>query len=133
MIFLDTHVLIWLDQDSARLGENTRRMAENALAEDAAAVSAISFWEVAMLVRKGRIRTSIDLSQWRTELLEAGLVELPIDGETGVQAAHLDELHGDPADRLIVAGALRTGSTLVTADDRLLAWSGQLQRIDARH
>ena len=40
-------------------------------------------------------------------------------------------MHGDPADRLIVATALE-GHRLVTGDQRLLDWPGRLERIDAR-
>lgn len=49
-------------------------------------MSAIAFWEVAMLAQKGRIRTSLDLGGWRQDLLNAGLIELPVDGATGIEA-----------------------------------------------
>ena len=51
MIVLDTHVLIWLDQDNPKLGPKCRTAVDEALAQDDLAVSAISFWEVAMLHR----------------------------------------------------------------------------------
>ena len=52
MILLDTHVLVWLDQDTPQLGTSCRMQADIALADGDLAVSAISFWEVAMLVHK---------------------------------------------------------------------------------
>jgi PIN domain nuclease of toxin-antitoxin system len=132
VILLDTHTLLWLDQKSDRLGTKARHLAESALKEGAVAVSAISFWEIAMLAQKGRISTALDLGRWRRDLLDAGLLELGVDGATGIQATQLEGLHGDPADRMILATAVRNGAALLTADERLLNWSGTLERYDAR-
>jgi PIN domain nuclease of toxin-antitoxin system len=57
---------------------------------------------------------------------------VPRLGEIGIAAAQLQDLHGDPADRIILATALHHRATLVTADQRLLAWTGPLERHDAR-
>lgn len=132
MILLDTHVLLWVDQGSDRLGPEARRLMESAQQRGDIGVSAISFWEVAMLALKGRIRTSVDLSRWRRDLLDAGLLELAVDGATGIEATRLSGLHGDPADRMILATAAARGATLLTADERLLGWAGTLRRHDAR-
>lgn len=132
LILLDTHALIWLDQDNPTLGLVARQRAEAALKEQRLAVSAISFWEVAMLAVKGRIVMEIPVSAWRQDLLDLGLIEMPVTGEIGIAAVHLDHLHGDPADRIIVATALSRESVLVTADRNLLTWSGTLERLDAR-
>ncbi|MGH8552652.1 MAG: hypothetical protein ACRERS_05095, partial [Methylococcales bacterium] len=60
-----------------------------------------------------------------------GLVEILIDGDIGISAAQLD-LHGDPADRIIVATARMKGALLVTADQSLLRWNRGLESCDAR-
>ncbi len=85
-----------------------------------------------MLVEKRRIVTSLDLEAWRTDLLASGLIEFEIDGQCGIHATRLLELPSDPADRMIVATALKQSAVLVTADERLLEWGGTLQRVDAR-
>lgn len=131
MILLDTHVLLWLDSGSDRIGPKSREVADRALASDVLAVSAITFWEVAMLAQRGRIRLDPSPASWRRELLAAGLVEITVDGAVGLAAAGLEDLHGDPADRMIVATAELHGATLLTADQRLLSWSGRLARLDA--
>ena len=84
-----------------------------------------------MRVQKARLRLTLDLEMWRTDLLERGLVEIPVDGAIAVRAGLLDDMHGDPADRLIVATSL-AGHQLVTADRRILDWPGNLARLDAR-
>ena len=132
LILLDTHVLIWLDQDDPVLGLIARQQADAALKGGRLAVSAISFWEIAMLVAKQRIVIELPLPTWRQDLLNLGLREIPVSGEIGIAAVQLDQLHGDPADRIIVATALLREATLMTADRKLLEWSGQLERYDAR-
>jgi PIN domain nuclease of toxin-antitoxin system len=130
-VLLDTHTLIWLDQDEPNLGPEARKRADAALQQGGLAVSAISFWEVAMLISKGRISLSLPVSAWRRDLLRLGLVEVPVDGEIGIIAAGFD-LHGDPADRLIVATTQLKGGLLLTADQAILQWQSDIERFDAR-
>ena len=132
MTLLDTHVLIWLTEGSDSLGAEARGLADVALAEERLAVSAISFWEIGMLQHKGRIELQQPPEAWRAEMLGWGLIEVPVDGNIGISAAALPALHQDPADRIIVATSSLAGATLVTADQRLLDWSGPLRRHDAR-
>jgi len=131
LILLDTHVLIWHEQGNQRLGSRTRHESEVALGEGTAAVSAISFWEVGLQIQKGLLRLITDIAAWRRDLLNQGLGEIPVDGEIAARAGLLEDMHGDPADRLIVATALG-GHRLVTADELILAWPGKLNRLDAR-
>lgn len=84
-----------------------------------------------MLGRKGRLEFAIDFPALRLSLRDLDLVEIPVDGRIAVRAGLLRDLHGDPADRIIVATAL-AGHRLVTADRRILEWKGSLNRHDAR-
>ena len=128
MVLLDTHVLLWLRTGDASLGPRARRVIAGAENEGEVAVSAISFWEIAMLKDKRRIELKESVSSWRRKLLEEGIVEIAINGDIGVRAVRLRNFHADPADRLIIATAL-TGHQLVTADRRILDWSGSLNRL----
>ena len=132
MILLDTHVLVWLDQAREDLGPAARELIQAAFVEDALFVSAITFWEVAMLAQKGRLRMSLDAQSWRRELLQNGLREIEVNGWIGISSTMLLGPHADPADRMIVATALARGARLITADQRLLDWEGTLDRVDAR-
>ena len=69
MIVLDTHVLIWMDADDAALGPQARACIEQAWRAGEVAVSAISFWECAMLADKGRIVLPYDNPDELRELL----------------------------------------------------------------
>jgi PIN domain nuclease of toxin-antitoxin system len=132
VILLDAHVLVWLDEASPRLGTTTIEQIDSAFQSGQVTISAISFWEVSMLVRKGRIRLDMDLAIWRSDFLEQGLIEIPVTGEIGIRAAGFENFHGDPADRLIAATALQCSATLLTADERLLSSQLAISRLDAR-
>ena len=133
LILLDTHTLIWLTEGHPRLGGKARRLADDAFGADQLAVSAISFWETAMLQRRNKISLVQSVEFWRRKLLEAGLLEIPVCGEIGIAAASLVDHHPDPADRIITATATLNQATLITADERILAWPGVLDRHDARN
>lgn len=127
---LDTHVLVWLAAGAPELGLRTSRLVDRSLRTDSVAVSAFSFWEIAMLVAKGRLSASpLGL---RAASLKSGIVELPLDGLLAIASTSLSGFHGDPADRIIAATALTHGARLVTADARILGWKGGLATQDAR-
>ena len=132
MVLLDTHVLFWLDEASPRLGAFAIEKIDRSFHSGSVMVSAISFWEVGMLIRKGRIRMDMDLAIWRNDFLEQGLIEIPVSGDIGIQAAGFSDFHGDPADRLIAASALQNTAALITADQRLLSYELAVSRLDAR-
>jgi len=132
MILMDTHVLVWLDQGSHRLGRQSLALIDEALKSSELFVSTISFWEIAMLVEKGRMEISMKLAQWRQSLLDNGLQEVSLNGDTAIQSAQLQNLHGDPADRMIVATAIGLSATLCTADTRILSWEQDLECFDAQ-
>jgi PIN domain nuclease of toxin-antitoxin system len=131
VILLDTHALVWLIEGNGRLGAKAKSRCDRAHIEGKLAASAISFWELSMLSTRGRATLNRPLEVWRSDLLSAGLVEVALAGDIAIVAGQLGGFDGDPADRIIVATAIRIGATLVTADQRLLDWSGALKRIDA--
>ena len=132
MIVIDTHTLIWLRTGDTRLGAGARRTIDDALGDEQLAVSAMTFWEVAMLRDKGRLEFPEDVGRWRQELLGQGIAEIPVDGEIGIRANELPGFHADPADRIIVATALTGRHLIITADEHIIRWSGNLNRMDAR-
>ena len=114
------------------MGENARHSLDSALHAREAVVSAISFWEMGMLIQKRRFELPEGLTGWRRDVLNRGLVEVRVDGEIGLTAGLLTYEHGDPADRLIVATAICSGATLLTADRLILGWDGPFTCQDAR-
>ena len=126
MIILDTHAWIWWVSDPGRLGRKATRVIRSARA---LGVAAISCWEVATLVEKGRIRLDRSPLDWIEEALALPRVELfPLTPAVAVRAAQLGPAFpGDPADRLIAATALIQSAPLVTKEVRVL----RDERVDA--
>ena len=128
---LDTHALVWLDAGSDQLGVYARKRIDQSLQESALFVSAMSFWEVAMLVDKGRLTMAISVETWRRQLLDSGLQEIPLTGDIAITSANLPDFHGDPADRIITATAILRDACLCTADKKILLWEQSFLRLDA--
>lgn len=135
LVLLDTHAWVWLLNGSQRLGSRARKAIQRSLAEGAVLVSAISPWEVAMLVSKGRLVLDRDVDEWVQKALSLSGIRLePISPEIAVASTRLPgTIHADPADRMIAATARHLGSTLITADQLLLDYgvAGHLRILDA--
>jgi PIN domain nuclease of toxin-antitoxin system len=118
MVVLDTHAWLWWIADPGRLSASARRLIDRA---DRIGVCTISCWEVATLVRRGRIELDRDLDAWVIQALGIERV-VPIDltSATAVAAGALGEdFPGDPADRIIYATAKDRQARLVTRDRAL--------------
>jgi PIN domain nuclease of toxin-antitoxin system len=122
VILLDTHVLVRYLMGDKRLGKRAVASIDKALPDDEVFVSAISFWEVAMLVERKRLELDMTVAAFRSLALRHGIHEETVDGEIGISAAELPDSHADPAHRMLVATAVLRGLTLITADDTLLSW-----------
>ena len=130
-MLVDTRVLVWYRSGDRRLGENANRAIDEALKADEAMVSAISFWEMGVLIQMGRFELGEDLFDWRREVLNGGLKELQVNEEIALTARLLSFQHGGTADRLIVASSIYSGVTLLAADEMILGWDGPLNRQNA--
>jgi len=116
VIVLDTHAWIWLLSDPKRL---SRRAAREIQRAKRVGLSAISLWELSMLVHKKRVELDRGLLEWMELALDEPRFEiLPLTPAVAALGSEL-EIHGDPADRMIAATALLTGATLVTKDVQL--------------
>jgi PIN domain nuclease of toxin-antitoxin system len=130
VILLDTHAAIWFTTDSG-LGKRSQAIADEALADDRLAISAVSFWEISMLVAKRRLRSHDSAVELREQILNSGVNEVSLTGDIAILAGNLEGMHGDPADRFILATAIAHDATLLTADTMLLKWRNKLKRLDA--
>lgn len=117
--------------DDARLGARSREALDKSAKSGRVLVSAITPWEIAMLVQKGRLTLSSDVAQWIDEALALPAIELaPILPQIAIDSTRLPgEFHADPADRIIVATARFHRIPLVTADQAILEY-GELGHVD---
>ena len=84
-------------------------------------LSAVSAWEIALLVDAGRIDLDIPVEAWIERFLALPGVEAaplsPLAASRSYRLHHLE--HRDPADRLLIATAIELACPLVTYDDRI--------------
>lgn len=126
-ILVDTHVLIWGLDDDKRLGPVARATLEAAKSGRGIYVSAITPWEIAMLAHKGRLTLNREVGAWILGAMSLpGIVLAPIEPAIAVDSVRLPgQLHGDPADRFIIATARNAGLSLLTADQAILEYGAQ--------
>ncbi len=116
VILLDTHALIWLASEPARLSRGARAAIRRSSQAGGLAVSAITLWELAWLATHGRLDVLGTVDAFVRKISSRTAIR-PITVEIAVLASQLPEDYsGDPCDRLIGATALAEGIALVTKD-----------------
>ena len=115
MIVLDTHIWVnWIVGGDAALSPSVIAAMQS---ETRLAVSGISCFEVALLVKRGKLELPLPLEEWLTEALaNSGIESLPVTCEIARRAVALPEIHRDPADRIIIATAIVHNATLASLD-----------------
>lgn len=123
-ILLDTHTAIWLADDSPKL-RAAREILQIAYKHNTLFMSIISAWEIGMLTAKGRLVLSKSPLVWFEEFVRShGVNILEITTEIAINSSYLPgDLHGDPADRIIVATAAAGEATIITADEKILSYA----------
>jgi PIN domain nuclease of toxin-antitoxin system len=122
LILLDTHVLIWwVNGDRQLLSEPAEAAIDVEAGRGGIAISSMTAWEIAMLVARGRLSLSMDVTPWLAAIEGVDATSfVPVDREIAVMAVELPgEFHKDPADRIIVATARKLGLPIVTADEKI--------------
>lgn len=126
MIVLDTHALIWWVNDDSQLSPNAKAAIEHEQQDEDGIilVSAISAWEIALLVGRDRLTLGMNLDDWLGTVSEIEGVRFePVDEVVAVESTRLPgDFHKDPADRMITALARHFNVPLITADAKLLAY-----------
>jgi PIN domain nuclease of toxin-antitoxin system len=130
-LLLDTHVWIWSQEDPDRLGAQAKRLLVSQQHENH--VCTVSTLELARLVALGDINVAIALRDWVDQALRAIQARtIQVSHEIALEAYALPAgFHKDPADRLLAAAARCHELTVLSADERILSYSGVRSR-DAR-
>lgn len=121
-LLLDTHIALWLDSGDEHLRPSTRDLIDRCWRNGGTIFfSAVSAWEVALLVDTGRIELDVPVEEWVDRFLgRPGIEAMPLHYGAASRSYRLHHLeHRDPADRLLVATAIELGCPLVTYDARL--------------
>ncbi len=128
-MLLDTHVVLWMLSDNPKLGPKARSAIS---AELDVLVSTASVWEMAIKASSGKLTLPADVIS-RIESAGAGWLDISADHAWGVSKIE-GFSHSDPFDRLLIAAAASENMTLMTADHKLLDYTGTptVRLLDAR-
>ena len=119
MILLDTHVLVWLTSEPAKLSKHASSAIRRASRGGGIAISAITLWELAWLASHGRLQPTGTVEAYLEEV-SSRVAVLPITTRVAALTNLFStDYSSDPCDRIIGATALAEGITLVTKDEKI--------------
>jgi len=117
-LLLDTNALLWALTNAPRIeGVRDLLLAD----ENEIFVSAVSWWEIAIKTRLGRL--DADLPKLRAIAQESGFLELPLLGIHAEMLATLPRHHNDPFDHMLAAQAMAEPMRLITGDGVLARYT----------
>ncbi len=135
LIVLDTHILLWSILQPEELSQDIKHYIDSAQENNQLLLSSISLWEIAMLKFKKRINIYEPIKDFLESISNInGLSIKDLSPEIVAESVLLlDDFHGDPADRIIVATTKVHGATLITKDQQILTWAnlGHIKSLSA--
>ena len=114
----DTHALIFWN-NKISVSEEFITFFDNQAKRGRLYVSSISFWEIALLVKKDKISMS-NVATWKNEIMNNTNVQMiePSASEM-IDSTLLPDYHKDPFDRLLIAQANQNKFLFVTKDSNI--------------
>jgi PIN domain nuclease of toxin-antitoxin system len=128
VIVLDTHIWYWwINGDEARLSSAQAREIESA---PRIGVAAVSCYELAYAVKRGRIVLPMTVEEWFEKGLAGSRIELlALTPAIALRASGLQDRHRDPFDRMIIATALEWDGQLASADGQFAGYAEVASRL----
>lgn len=121
---LDTHVWIWWNIQPQKLSNRVHALISAPNRYDELLLSAVSLWEFAKLLEKGRLAISCDPEEWMNKALQMPKLRLvPLSPSVAYRSTILPPpFHEDPADQIIVATARDENAAVLTSDQRIRSY-----------
>ena len=120
---LDTHTLIWSIVDGAKLSNRVLKILEDE--NNDLLVSAVSFWEIAIKVGKGKL----DLRNFNIQTIpdycnKLKIKQIPLTPDEAINYFNLPnyEEHKDPFDRMLIYQSIKNGYTFISRDDKMVIY-----------
>lgn len=138
-LLLDTHIALWMDSGNEKLRTSTRSLIDGCWQNGGTIYfSAVSAWEIALLIDAGRIHLDVPVSEWVDRFLgRPGIEAAVLEPRIAAGSYRFHQLgHRDPADRLLIATAITLSCPLVSYDERIARFAqkhGRQYRFALRH
>ena len=114
---LDTHVIIWMAEDSQKLPPKMKEIIK--LTQNSIFISSISIWEIAIKMNLGKLKLNLAFDELLIGIKNSDFDILQIEDEYLEGLFVLPFLHKDPFDRLLISTALAEDLTIITIDENI--------------
>ena len=123
MLLLDTCILIWLSSEADQLSNKAAMAVSDNVGQ--LYTSAISAWEIALGVSKGRLELGADPIVWFAQVTaKYNVAVVDVTWQVAAASVQLPRHHSDPADRIIIATAIDRGFQIVSPDQEIRRYAG---------
>ena len=128
-LLLDSHAFLWAVMDPEKLSKKVRTAVSSPANE--VSVSAVTFWELSLKHSLGKlILEGVSPEELFVVAQEAGFNLLSLDPKQASEYLQLPKLaHKDPFDRMLVWQAIASGSTMISKDPSMRAYTNQGLRL----
>jgi PIN domain nuclease of toxin-antitoxin system len=116
---LDTNALLFALSIPERLSAEARA----AIEAGPNMLSVISYWEVMLKSRKGKLDVGDPREWWRDAIEQLAAAQLPLRAEHIATVYTLSPHHQDPFDRVLIAQAIAEDLTLITSDAEIALYT----------
>jgi PIN domain nuclease of toxin-antitoxin system len=127
ILLVDTHLLLWAAGEPRKLSRKALRLFEDPGSQ--LWFSAVSLWEIAIKHGLGREDFRVEPRRLRRGLIDNGWRELAVSSEHAMATLDLPLIHKDPFDRMLVAQAQIEGLALVTSDELVARYPGDVHKV----
>ena len=124
MWLLDTNALIWFFEGSPRMDSAQKLFS---LPEAKVHISVVSWWEIAIKSRVGKL--SISISELEAFVNQYNFIELPLTKDCIKTYLDLPQIHKDPFDHMLLAQAITFPMRLITGDSLLANYSSLVMTV----
>ncbi|MDQ0637262.1 PIN domain nuclease of toxin-antitoxin system [Pedobacter sp. W3I1] len=112
---LDTHVLLWMQDDNIALSKPARKILEDSTTQ--LYLSIASLWEITIKQSLGKLRLEYSLDELIDSCNTNNITILPIDYGTLKILKDLPFIHRDPFDRIMIATSMELDLDLISNDE----------------
>jgi len=114
---LDTHVIIWMVEDSPNLPLAIKEIIKNP--KNRIVICSISLWEIAIKMSLGKLTLSLTFNELVDILRNGDFDFVQVEDEYLHCLSKLPLLHKDPFDRLLISIAIVEEMTFITIDENI--------------